>query len=340
MRLDREPGNGPGAPPIAWLRPVLGERVRVVENRPEGFVAGSPGVEGQNGGLAPACADVLDPLTAPAPVALTTLSPSALARHAACGYRFYLERVLDLPETQPPDDARRIDRDSRGQLDARQLGTALHAVLEHLDLDNPRLPEGARDVRTLTNAFLSSPAKQRLAGARTLRREVPFALRLASNTLLTGILDALADEGDGRAYVVDYKTDRVAPTEDLAAKVATTYALQRAAYALAALREGFAAVEVAYLFLERPDRPVSLTYTREDADALEGQLTQAARLDFRVTDHPHRELCATCPGRGGLCLYPDTLTLAPARPETGSAAAGSAAAGPPAPPCAGAPAPR
>ena len=340
MRLDREPGNGPGAPPIAWLRPVLGERVRVVENRPEGFVAGSACIEGESGGEAPASAGVLDPLTAPAPVALTTLSPSALARHAACGYRFYLERVLELPEVEPSDGARRVDRDYRGQLDARQRGTEIHALLEHLNLDHPQLPEGVDDVKTLVDAFLSSPARTRLAQARTLRRETPFALHLDAGTFLTGVVDALADEGDGRAYVVDYKSDHVTQETDLEARVATTYTLQRAAYALAALREGFVRVEVAYLFLDRAHEPVSATYTPSDAQALEHQLTEAARLDFRVTDHPHRELCATCPGRGNLCVYPDALTLAPARPGTGRAEAGSAAAGPPARPCADAPAPR
>ncbi|MCP9488651.1 MAG: UvrD-helicase domain-containing protein [Solirubrobacteraceae bacterium MAG38_C4-C5] len=340
MRLDRETGIGPGAPPIAWLRPVLGERVRVVENRPEAFVAGSACTEGESGGEAPAPADVLDPLSAPAPVALTTLSPSALARHAACGYRFYLERVLELPEVDPPQAGWRITPAVRGKSANRQRGTEIHTVLEHLDLDDPQLHEGADHLRTLVNAFLSSPAKQRLARARTLRREAPFALQLKDAPILTGIVDALADEGDGRAYVVDYKTDRVTAQTDLEAKVATTYTLQRAAYALAALREGFASVEVAYLFLERPREPVGATYTQEDVRALEHRLTEAARLDFRVTDHPHLELCATCPGRGGLCLYPDALTLAPARPGTGWEEAGSAAAGPPAQPSADAPAPR
>ena len=340
MRLDREPGNGPGAPPLAWLRPVLGERVRVVENRPEAFVAGSVIGEEENGGVAPAPVDVLDSLTAPAPVALTTLSPSALVRHAACGYRFYLERVLELPEVDPPQDGWRFDPGIRGQATNRQRGTEIHAVLEHLDLGNPQLPEGAGHLTTLTNAFLSSPARTRLARARTLRRETPFALQLEPGTLLTGIVDALADEGDGRAYVIDYKTDRVTAETELEAKVATTYALQRAAYALAALREGFTTVTVDYLFLERPHEPVGATYTQEDVKALENRLTDAARLDFRVTDDPHRELCATCPGRGGLCVYPDAITLAPARPATGWAEAGSAAAGPPAQPCAGAPAPR
>ncbi|MBA2262493.1 MAG: UvrD-helicase domain-containing protein, partial [Solirubrobacterales bacterium] len=110
-RLDREPPSGPGAPPIAWLRPVLGERVRVAENRPEAFVAGSAVGEEQEAGVASAPTEAIDALTAPAPVTLATLSPSALARHAACGYRFYLERVLDLPETSPPDGARRVDLD-------------------------------------------------------------------------------------------------------------------------------------------------------------------------------------------------------------------------------------
>ncbi|MDQ3609070.1 MAG: PD-(D/E)XK nuclease family protein, partial [Actinomycetota bacterium] len=340
MRLDREPANGPGAPPIAWLRPVLGDGVRVIENRPEAFVAGWADIEGENAGEAPAPVDVLDPLTAPAPVALTTLSASALAQHAACGYRFYLERVLDLPEVDRPQDGWRFDPGMRGQSANRHRGTEIHALLERIDLDHPQLPEGADDVRTLVNAFLSSPARTRLAQARTLRRETPFALQLEPGTLLTGVVDALADEGDGHAYIVDYKTDGVTEETDLIAKVAATYALQRAAYALAALREGFAAVDVAYLFLERPDEPIGATYTQEDARALEHQLTAAARLDFRVTDHPHRELCATCPGRGGLCVYPDEVTLAPARPGTVWAEAGSAAGGPPAQPCAGAAAPR
>jgi len=335
IRLDREPGTGPGAPPIAWLRPVLGERVRVLENRPEAFVAGSARIEGESGSVAPPPVDVLDPLTAPAPVALTTLSPSALTRHAACGYRFYLERVLKLPEAEPPQDGWGLDPGMRGQSPNRHRGTEIHAIVEHLDLDDPRPPEGDDDVSTLVHAFLASPAKQRLAQARTLRREAPFALQLAEGTMLTGVVDALADEGGGRAYVVDYKTDRVTTEADLTAKVETTYALQRAAYALAALREGFATVTVDYLFLERPHEPVSATYTPGDVKAIEHQLTQAARLDFRITDRPHRELCATCPGRGNLCVYPDALTLAPARPE-----AGSAAGGPPARPCAGAPAPR
>ena len=94
------------------------------------------------------------------------------------------------------------------------------------------------------------------------------------------------------------------------------YATQRTVYALAALRDGAPRVDVAYCFLERPGEPVVRGYTAADADALAEQVVSLARgvLDerYEVTERPHRELCADCPGRRALCSYSEERTLAPA----------------------------
>ena len=73
----------------------------------------------------------------------------------------------------------------------------------------------------------------------------------------------LARASDGTVLVVDYKSDRLGEAEP-AEVVERDYATQRIVYALAALRNGAPSVEVAYAFLERPDAPVSATFTARD----------------------------------------------------------------------------
>jgi hypothetical protein len=94
--------------------------------------------------------------------------------------------------------------------------------------------------------------------------------------------------------------------------VADQYTIQRLVYSLAALKAGAEEVEVVHAFLELPDRPVSATYVRADADALERQLAELAdgvlRREFTVTPSPHRALCRGCPGEGSLCSWPVELT--------------------------------
>jgi hypothetical protein len=133
---------------------------------------------------------------------------------------------------------------------------------------------------------------------------------------MVGVIDALAVEDDGTWLIVDVKTDRLEdPTADLDALVQRDYALQRELYALAALRAGAERVEVVHLYLQRPDRPAAAVYTAADAERLATGLQQRtaplARGEYPLTDHPHAELCATCPARGGLCPYPPERTLAP-----------------------------
>jgi len=86
-------------------------------------------------------------------------------------------------------------------------------------------------------------------------------------------------------------------------------------YALAALQDGAARVEVAYALLERPDVPVSATFSPADAPALADALLRLAggvlAEHWPVAEHPHRELCGECPGRHTLCSWPEAMTLRP-----------------------------
>jgi ATP-dependent helicase/nuclease subunit A len=87
-------------------------------------------------------------------------------------------------------------------------------------------------------------------------------------------------------------------------------------YALAALQAGAPRVEVAYCMLERPAEPVSARFDSADAPALADALLRLAAgvlaEQWPVAEHPHRELCGDCPGRGALCSWPEAMTLRPA----------------------------
>jgi len=253
------------------------------------------------------------------------LSYSALAAYARCGYRYYLERELGLPE-RPAGDA----PGRRSGLDARARGVLVHELLEGLDFASPRAPDVAAvhvaaegrgiaisaseagGIAGLVSGFQSSELYRRLAAAQDVQREREFTFALADNVLVTGVIDVLAWEDDGRALVVDYKSDAVGDA-DLEAVVADLYETQRRLYALAALRAGAASVEVTYSFLERPETPVVAAFAAGDARALEATLHGVAagllKGEFPVTSSPHRDLCLTCPGRRALCSWPEEMTL-------------------------------
>jgi ATP-dependent exoDNAse (exonuclease V) beta subunit len=204
-----------------------------------------------------------------------------------------------------------------------------HALLERLDFRRPIPPtpatvaelcrrEGiapvsadeADELAAIVAAFARSPTRERLGRATGVRREERFAFPLAGGVLVTGALDVLAREA-GRMLVVDYKTDRLEGAAP-AALVTARYETQRLIYALAVLRAGAEAVEVEHLFLERPDEPVSATFTRAETPRLNDELTKRAtgilRREFAVTDAPHRAVCEGCPAEGGLCSWPLEMT--------------------------------
>jgi ATP-dependent exoDNAse (exonuclease V) beta subunit len=297
----------------------------------------------------PAAPGVLPAPPRPRP-APQRLSYSSLQAYAKCGYRFYLQRILGLPAEPPaPEEvaaAAAADATAPGgaglavvvppALDPRLRGTLAHLLLEELDFERPQAPDPAavvrlgaeqgaeltpadvEDLRALVMAVAASPLRARLAAARRVRREAPFAFTTepdGGGQLVHGFLDVLAEEADGTVLIVDYKSDRLqgrAPAE----LVEHDYATQRLVYALAGLRHGAPRVEVAYIFLERPEEPVARAFTRADAGELDDRLLGLARgvLDERwpVAAEPHRELCGDCPGRRALCSWPESATLRPA----------------------------
>jgi len=113
--------------------------------------------------------------------------------------------------------------------------------------------------------------------------------------------------------VVDYKSDRLEPGSSPADLVEREYPVQRLLYALAMLREGALVVEVAHWFLERPLEPAVARYTVAERAALEAELAERLSADwadpFAVSENPHRGLCLTCPGRGGICSWGEEETM-------------------------------
>jgi RecB family exonuclease len=266
------------------------------------------------------------PPVAPAPaVAPPALSYSALSDYAACGYRYYLQRVLGLPESA--GDGPAADAAAGAGLEARVRGTIVHALLEQLDFAAPQPPDdaairaaGARSgadpnaeqmgaLRRLVAAFARSPLCPRLAAGVDVGREQPFAFvadETGGGPLINGYLDVVAREPDGTLLVVDYKTDAVGDA-DLERLTERDYGAQRLAYALAGLAAGARTVEVAHCYLERSEELVSARYDIADAQELRERLHELASGIFAgrfdVADEPHRQLCAGCPGRARLCSW-------------------------------------
>jgi hypothetical protein len=171
-----------------------------------------------------------------------------------------------------------------------------------------------REIVVLLERALTSAPAGRLGELGSGRREHPFTFSLGhEQPLVGGFLDLCVALPGGRALIVDYKSDRLGGGEDLERVVQLDYAVQRLVYALAALQAGAARVEVAHWFLERPEQWVSVTFSGAKREELRAQLRtrlQAVReRGFAVSANPHRELCLTCPGRGGLCSWGETHTM-------------------------------
>lgn len=263
------------------------------------------------------------------------LSYTALSDHARCGYRYYLQRVLGLPDEPPPAPGagEQLAWSFEPGVPARVRGVVVHALLEAFDFARPAPPAcatviaafaraGVSDpssvdvevVRRLVGNFARSPLCARLERAVRAWREAPFACIPAAGEepLITGFFDVHATEGDGRVLIVDYKSERL-EGEDPDLVAARDHDLQRCVYALAALTAGATAVDVAFSFLERPEDPVTVSFGPGDRTRLAARLRSASRgvleQDWPVATRPHRLLCGDCPGRPRLCSHPETLTL-------------------------------
>ncbi|HEX6688665.1 MAG TPA: UvrD-helicase domain-containing protein [Solirubrobacterales bacterium] len=262
------------------------------------------------------------------------LSYTAIAAYGECGYRFQMERVLDLgtgARSFSPNGMQGTSADDRAGVDPRReaaaRGAAVHSLLEWSQANEWREPAvelaqthalaaglgAAGDTDALLTpirAWLGSDLLREriLAAGAASRAEVPLLLGIAGATL-RGSIDLLVERGDAPPLVVDYKTDRLngsAPSER-----AAKYGAQRAIYALAVAEAREATeVEVAYVFLERPEEPVVELLDREamtrGREGLAATIARIAAGEFPVAAVERRswELCRECPALGRLCSGP------------------------------------
>lgn len=327
-RLDADAElDAAGEGPVELERDGARLLVRVDRRRPE--VASEPPAElaiGPTGQLALFTEDG-PPLLPPAPTLpplaalpqvplhrVRRLSFSALALFERCSYRYFAERVAGMRATEPSGGPA-----GPGGLAATEIGSAVHSLLEELDLGAPRLPEdlearvradrpGASEeeverIRAFVSSYCESALAARVAALDRPRKELHFAFE-HDGVLLHGYLDVF-HVAEGRALVVDYKTNTLevgTPTEIVEAD----YRLQRLVYALAAFRAGAEEVEVVYHFLERPDAVAATQFARPDVPVLEAELSEAIAViqAGRFTPTPDELICAGCPALDVVCAGP------------------------------------
>jgi len=225
------------------------------------------------------------------------LSFTALSTFEQCSYKYYALYAAGMSE-------RRVESAGDGGMRAVEVGSAVHALLEEIDLASPSVPEIEDErMRSLVTAYVESDLAKRIAALQNVDKERHFTFE-HDDVLLHGYLDVLHVDGK-RALVVDYKTNLIG---DLSPEeiVEADYRLQRLVYALACFRAGADEVEVVYHFLERPDAVVSTTFTRDEVAGLEAELSAGiARIqagEFRPT--PSDLACSGCPALDLVCAGP------------------------------------
>jgi ATP-dependent helicase/nuclease subunit A len=266
------------------------------------------------------------------------LSYTAISAYEECPYRFYMERVLGLGDrgrdfsriavemTTAVGGGREMTASGREERSAE--GAAVHALLEWSQANGWSEPSeelarrhalaagldpNATDTSALLDpvrGWLGSALRERIgAGAARARAEVPILLGVGG-TVLRGSIDLLVEREDEPPLVLDYKTDRLDGSGP--AEHAARYETQRSIYALA-VAESLPApeVEIAYVFLERPEEPVLTKLSPVEMSAsrerLEQVIARIGRGDFPVAAPEERSwsLCRGCPALGRLCSGPE-----------------------------------
>jgi ATP-dependent helicase/nuclease subunit A len=316
LDADEELGQA-GEAPLELVRGDARLLVRVDRYRPEITVAdaGPKGEEGQLALFAAVeevaarrAAPELPPLVAlsdPPLHRVRRLSFTALSLFEQCAYKYFARYGLGMSE-------RPVEGDGTGERSGTEIGSAVHALLEEIDLAAPTVPEFEDElVRGFVVAYCESDLARRVAALEGVEKERHFTFE-HDGVLVHGFIDAFHLR-DGRALVVDYKTNVLgdAVPEEI---VEQDYRLQRLVYALACFRAGADEVEVVYHFLERPDVPVEAVFTRAGLPELEAELSTAiARIqagEFPPT--PSEFACAGCPALDLVCAGP---RLRPRLPE-------------------------
>ncbi len=230
-------------------------------------------------------------------------------------------RIADESSTAPgPGPAQREERTARGAAvhsllewsqandwqEPSEETVRRHAVAAGLD---PEVDSRLDDMLAPVRGWLGSALlRDRVLGGGAVRAEVPILLGIGG-AVLRGSIDLLVERPGAAPLVVDYKTDRLdgsAPADH-----ASRYETQRAIYALA-VAEARAApeVEVAYVFLERPDEPLverlDAVYMESARERLSATIERIGSGDFppAAPDDRSWALCKGCPALGRMCSGP------------------------------------
>ncbi|HET7352607.1 MAG TPA: UvrD-helicase domain-containing protein [Gaiellaceae bacterium] len=305
-----------GDEPIELVRGDARLLVRVDRYRPEPPAAEvEPAEEGQLALFATLeevatmhTAPELPPLVAlpePPLYRVRKLSFTALSLFEQCAYKYFARYGLGMSE-------RPIESGEAGERSGVEIGSAVHELLEEIDLAAPVVPEIEDElIRSHVAAYCESDLARRVAALAGVQKERHFTFE-HDGVLVHGYLDAF-HFADGRALVVDYKTNLLgeASPEQV---VEQDYRLQRLVYALACFRAGADEVEVVYHFLERPETPVEAVFSRDDVPELEAELSAAiARIEAgEFPPTPSDFACAGCPALDLVCAGP---RLRPRLPE-------------------------
>jgi ATP-dependent exoDNAse (exonuclease V) beta subunit len=182
------------------------------------------------------------------------------------------------------DRALRQGDDAQAPTDAGAArGIAVHALLEWSQANGWQAPSAELVARVSASAetrdaglaeealigplqaWLDSSFFAERVATKGSRTEVPLLIEVA-DTVLRGSIDLLVEEEGKPPLIVDYKTDRVDGAEPAA--LVARYEIQQAIYALAvAEARGVNEVELAYVFLERPEEPVLSRWGRTEIEA-------------------------------------------------------------------------
>jgi ATP-dependent exoDNAse (exonuclease V) beta subunit len=238
-----------------------------------------------------------DPGIGPAPLVMqrttrTTRRPLSYTAISAHG-----EGAME----RPPDSDRALrERTAAGEPaeagEAAARGIGVHALLEWSQANGWQAPTLGLVKRTarsgeiagsgLSEEALLAPLQAWLGSSffaehvrdAKSRAEVPLLAEVAG-TVLRGSIDLLVERDGEPPLIVDYKTDRLDGTQPQ--ELATRYETQQAIYALAvAEARGAEEVELAYVFLERPEEPVITRWGPEEIAAARRRLeNEIEKLD-------------------------------------------------------------
>ena len=156
-----------------------------------------------------------------------------------------------------------IERSERGSLFAPSE-TAIRAQIQKEGLSE----EQQARLRAALVRWLGSDEAARFAAFENRRAEVPFTVAIG-NFFLEGEIDGLADNGDGVAFLIDYKTGGRA--DETPEQLDEKHRLQASCYAYALMRAGYESVDAHFLRIEHaaadnPRDPQIVPYHFEKTD--------------------------------------------------------------------------